>query len=119
MVLSPLERPLATFELAAHLESFVAMETGRQTVYPLPRTPEFDLICSGDRLEFGAIGSISVGFVRRYADLEALLEGEGWENVAPELGGAGDAVQVIPKRPEWKAVYQGVLAVRVRETSRK
>ena len=113
---------MATFEVGADSRLFEVMESGRKTVYVLPATDEYQLICSGDRVEFGAVGAISVGFVRRYADLEALLEGESWANVRLDESSAEHTAKRIRQSISWDATAErsaGVLALRVRDTLRK
>ncbi|MFT5586936.1 MAG: ASC-1-like (ASCH) protein [Cognaticolwellia sp.] len=112
---------MATFEVGADCRLFEAMESGRKTVYVLPATDEYQLICSGDRVEFGAVGAISVGFVRRYADLEALVEGESWANVRLDESSQEETLSRIRRSISWGPVEDkaGVLAIRVRSTLRK
>lgn len=113
---------MATFEVGADSRLFEAMESGRKTVYVLPATDEYQLICSGDRVEFGKIGAIAVGFVRRYADIEALLEGESWANVRLDESSEDQTLKRIRQSIAWDAAAErsaGVLAIRVRDTLRK
>lgn len=113
---------MATYEVGADRRLFEAMESGRKTVYVLPATDEYQLICSGDRVEFGAVGAVSVGFVRSYADLEALVEGESWANVRLDEGSPEETLSRIRKSISWDAAVEnsaGVLAIRVRSTLRK
>ena len=113
---------MATFEVGADHRLFEAMESGRKTVYVLPATDEYQVICSGDRVEFGKVGAIAVGFVRRYADLEALVEGESWANVRLEESSLEETIARIRKRLAWDPQAElsaGVLAIRVRSTLRK
>lgn len=113
---------MATFEVGADRSLFEAMESGRKTVYVLPATDEYQLICSGDRVEFGKVGAIAVGFVRRYADLEALIEGESWGNVRLDESSAEQTLSRIRQRIAWDSTAElnaGVLAIRVRSTLRK
>ena len=113
---------MATFEVGVDRRLFEVLESGRKTVYVLPATEEYQLICSGDRIEFGAVGAIAVGFVRRYADLEALLEGESWANVRLDDSSADETLARIRRSISWDAGAEtkaGVLAIRVRSTARK
>lgn len=113
---------MATFDVGADRARFEAMERGQKTVYALPATEEYQLICSGDRLEFGAVGAVAVGFVRRYPNLEALVDGESWANVRLDEGTREETLQRIRQSISWDAAAEsgaGVLAVRVRDTVRK
>ena len=98
------------------------MENQRKTVYALVRSPEYDFMSSGDRLEFGAHGSITVGTVRRYPSLEKLIEVEGWQNLTPDAASAEEACAHVRADSEWSVSDEqkyGVLALRVREARRK
>ena len=113
---------MATYDAPFHLEAFEQMEARRKTVYALPALPDYAGIVAGDRLEFGTFGSITVGMVRRYPSLEALVEAEGWANLVPEASGPEEAVAMVRAIPEWdRAVEEarGVLSLRVREARRK
>jgi len=113
---------LATYDAGVHVEAFENMEKGLKTVYAVPATLEYSMICSGDRLEFGSIGSITVGMVRRYTSLEALCEAEGWQNLVPEAPSQDVAIQNIRGIIEWDTSIEdesGVLSLRVREVRRK
>lgn len=113
---------MATFDANLFVEAFENMERGLKTVYVVPATDEFSMICSGDRLEFGSFGSITIGTVRRYPDLESLCQAEGWRNVVPEVDSPEQAVSAIRGSTGWLAQIesaQGVMALRVRETRRK
>lgn len=113
---------MATFDAHLFVEAFENMERGLKTVYAVPATDEFSMISSGDRLEFGSFGSITVGTVRRYPDLESLCQAEGWVNVVPEVDSAQAAVTAIRTAAGWLhdiERQQGVMALRVRETRRK
>jgi ASC-1-like (ASCH) protein len=104
------------------MSAFEAMERGQKTVYTVIATNEYSVMCAGDRLEFGSFGSITVGTVRRYSDLERLIEVEGWRNLVPDAADAADAVAQIRSIDEWdqpREVQLGVLALRVREAKRK
>jgi len=113
---------MATFDVPVNPEAFSNMETGRKTVYAVLADPQFDGICSGDRLEFGSVGAVSVGMVRRYSSLEELVEVEGWQNLVPEASSAEVAISDVRGVSEWdkeKETRLGVLALRVRDTKRK
>ena len=113
---------MATYDAGVHVEAFESMERGLKTVYAVLQTPEYSMICSGDRLEFGSIGSITVGMVRRYPNLEALCEAEGWKNLLPDAPNEEEAVKAIRSIIEWDQAVEdasGVLALRVREVRRK
>ena len=79
-------------------------------------------VLTGDRLEFGAHASITVGMVRRYPSLEAMIDREGWQCVIPDAADAADAVGQIRALSDWPAEIEaasGVLALRVRDARRK
>ena len=113
---------MATFDVPVNPEAFSSMESGRKTVYAVLADTQFDGICSGDRLEFGSVGAVSVGMVRKYSSLEALVEAEGWQNLVPEAGNAETAISDVRAVSEWDSGREesvGVLALRVRATKRK
>lgn len=113
---------MATYDATLHEEAFETMEASRKTVYTLIATPEYSMICSGDRVEFGKFGSITVGMVRRYATLEALVEAEGWQCLMPDAQDADDALRQIRDTEEWDTAEEqarGIMAMRVREAKRK
>ncbi len=113
---------MATFDARLYPKAFEAMERGDKTVYTLMCTAEYDFMCSGDRLEFGDFGSITVGTVRRYPSLDKLVEVEGWQNLVPEADSADHAMELVRSIPEWSSAKEeqlGVLALRVREAKRK
>lgn len=113
---------MATFDAKLHQEAFVNMETGRKTVYVLPCTPEYSVMSAGDRLEFGSFGSILIGMIRRYPDVESLLEAQGFNNVVPEAESLDQAAGILREVSEWDEAVErehGVLALRVREAWRK
>ncbi|MBN1335720.1 MAG: hypothetical protein JXB39_07145 [Deltaproteobacteria bacterium] len=113
---------MATFDAPFHEQAFIEMEEGKKTVYVILATEEYDCMSAGDRLEFGSHGSIHVGMVRRYPDLESLMEAEGFHNLVPQAETAEAALGVIRSIEEWDAEAekgQGVLALRVREARRK
>ena len=113
---------MATFDVPVQPEAFANMESGRKTVYAVLADTQFQGICSGDRLEFGSIGAISVGMVRRYASLETLVEAEGWQNLVPDAPNAEGAIADVRAVSEWdngKEAKLGVYALRVRDTKRK
>jgi ASC-1-like (ASCH) protein len=112
---------MATFDAPWHPTAFEEMEAGRKTVYALPATAERSVMSSGDRLEFGSHGSITIGMVRRYPGLAALLEGEGWQCVMPEAPSAAVAQETLLALPEWAEATADTeaLALRVRRARRK
>jgi ASC-1-like (ASCH) protein len=113
---------MATYDAPFHEVAFQHMEERVKTVYTMIATREFADMCSGDRLEFGQEASITVGMVRRYPDLDALMAGEGWQNVVPEAGSADGAARAIRALPDWRLEDErslGVLALRVRDARRK
>ncbi|MCP4807144.1 MAG: hypothetical protein GY913_26025 [Proteobacteria bacterium] len=113
---------MATYDAGVHVEAFESMERGLKTVYAVLQTDEYSMICSGDRLEFGSIGSITVGMVRRYPSLEALCEAEGWKNLLPDAPSEEDAIAAVRGIIEWDPALEderGVLALRVRQVRRK
>jgi ASC-1-like (ASCH) protein len=113
---------VATFDAGVHVEAFENMEKGSKTVYAVPATLEYSMICSGDRLEFGSLGSITIGMVRRYGNLEELCEAEGWANLVPEVSSQEAAIEAVRAIVEWDDKVEadsGVLSLRVREVRRK
>lgn len=113
---------MATFDATTHPLAFAHMEGGVKTVYVMPWTPELSVACSGDRIEFEDIGSITVGVVKRYESLPELLEAEGWSNIVPEAEGAEHAISMLRASPDWSAAAEtrdGVIAFRVRWAKRK
>lgn len=113
---------MATFDATWYPDAFLLMEGMRKTVYVVLATPEYSVMSSGDRLEFGSHASITVGVVRRYPSIEALMEREGWQCVLPDAESAEDAASQIRANPEWVAEQEtelGVLALRVRDARRK
>jgi len=113
---------MATFEATTHPLAFAHMEGGVKTVYAMPWSLQFSVLSSGDRIEFEDLGSISVGMIRRYESLEAMLEREGWENVVPEVDSLDAAVAAIRSDATWDAAAEeaeGVLSFRVRSAKRK
>jgi ASC-1-like (ASCH) protein len=113
---------MATYDACIHVEAFEAMERGEKTVYALLHTDDYSMICSGDRLEFGTLGSITVGTVRRYKSLEALAETEGWNNLVPGAEDGDTAISDVRAIAEWDDNVEktrGVLCLRVREARRK
>ena len=113
---------MATYDAPLHLEAFENMESNQKTVYTLPATVDYRFMVSGDRLEFGSFGSITVGMVRRYASLEELVEAQGWQCLVPEAEGADEAISMVRSTEDWDKTAEkehGVLALRVRETRRK
>ncbi|MBX2797432.1 MAG: hypothetical protein KTR31_07190 [Myxococcales bacterium] len=113
---------MATFEATTRPLAFAHMEGGVKTVFVVPWTAEFSVISSGDRIEFEDLGSISIGSIRRYDTVEALLEAEGWVNVVPEAEGPEQAAESLRGASEWNVRAEkqdGVLALRVRWAKRK
>ena len=113
---------MATFEATTHPRAFAQMEGSVKTVFVVPWSPEFSVISSNDRIEFEDLGSISIGSIRRYDSVPALLEAEGWKNVVPEAETDEEAVDAIRSSSEWNAKAEedhGVLALRVRWAKRK
>ena len=113
---------MATFDAGVYPEAFDNMERGLKTVYAVPATLEWSIMSSGDRIEFGSIGSITVGSVRRYTSLEHLCEAESWQNLVPEAPSQEAAITAIRVIPEWDPAAEkaaGVIAVRVRQVKRK
>lgn len=113
---------MATYDAQLHLDAFENMERGQKTVYTVLASDEYSVMCAGDRLEFGSFGSITIGTVRRYADLEALVAVEGWQNLVPGAPTLEAALEQIRSNSDWnveKEREKGVLALRVRETRRK
>lgn len=113
---------MATFDAPFHPEAFEHMENQRKTVYALIASPEFSYMSSGDRLEFGSYGSITVGTVRRYPSLEALIEVEGYATLVPDAESADEACASVRDVGDWDPAAEqqhGVLALRVREARRK
>ena len=113
---------MATYDAPLYADAFEQMETGRKTVYALVASDEYRDMVAGDRLEFCDYGSISVGMVRRYPDLEALVESEGWQCLVPDAEGAEQAIAQVRSVGDWvdgDEKQHGVLALRVREARRK
>ena len=113
---------MATYDAELYLTAFENMEALRKTVYAVLATPEYGGMVSGDRLEFGSHGSIRVGMVRRYPNLEELVEAEGWQCLVPEADSATNAISLVRAVDEWDANQEsqvGVLAIRVRDVKRK
>jgi ASC-1-like (ASCH) protein len=113
---------MATFDATTHPLAFAHMEGGVKTVFVVPHTLQFAAISSGDRIEFEDLGSISIGTVRRYETIPALLEAEGFSNVIPEADDAIAAEKMLMTTAEWDArstKADGVLALRVRWAKRK
>ena len=113
---------MATFEATTHPLAFAHMEGGVKTVFVMPATSELSVVSSGDRIEFDDLGSITLGAVRKYENLEQLLEAEGWQNVVPEAADAAAAAVTLRESPGWNAKAErvgGVLALRVRWAKRK
>ena len=112
---------MATFTATTYPLAFAHMEGGVKSVYVVPRSPEFAGVTFGDRLEFEDIGSITIGMVRSYPSIEALVEAEGYANVVPEAEDARQAVDLIRGSSGWdhEAEATGILALRVRSARRK
>ncbi len=113
---------MATYDATTYPLAFAHMEGGVKTVYVVPNGGSFSDLCSGDRIEFEGLGSITVGMVRRYDSLAEMVEIEGFANVLPEAESAAEAVELIEQSSSWDARAareRGVLAVRVRWAKRK
>jgi ASC-1-like (ASCH) protein len=113
---------MATYDAPLYEDAFREMEEGRKTVYVVLANEEYAAISSGDRLEFGSFGSIMVGMVRRYPNLEALAAAEGFRNLVPSAEVADEAVAMVRGLDEWDEAMErerGVIALRVREARRK
>ena len=113
---------MATFELTTHPLAFAHMEGGVKTVYVMPFSLQLSVLSSGDRIEFDDLGSITIGMVKRYTDLPALLTTEGFANVVPEANDQSHAMELLRSSPGWNATAEetdGVLCFRVRWTKRK
>lgn len=113
---------MATYDAPLYEDAFLEMEEGRKTVYVVLANDDYAAISSGDRLEFGSFGSIMVGMVRRYPNLEALVAAEGFRNLVPSAEAAEDALAAVRALDEWDAEVErvrGVIALRVREARRK
>lgn len=112
---------MATFDATTTSGAFLHMEGGTKTVFVLPWHAELSVASSGDRIEFEALGSIIVGAVKRYDTLDALLEVEGFTNVAPEATDDAAAAEMLRASPGWDrgAEKDGVIAFRVRQAKRK
>ena len=113
---------MATFEATTHPLAFAHMEGGLKTVFVMPHSLEWSIASSGDRIEFQDLGSITLGMIRRYETVEALLEAEGWANVVPEADDAAHSASLLRSSAGWTKsveVERGVLALRVRKTKRK
>lgn len=113
---------MATYDARFYVEAFEQMEARSKTVYAVMATPEYAGMVSGDRLEFGSYGSITVGMVRRYPSLEALVEAEGWQSLVPDADSAQAAIALVRAIEEWDPTVEqrvGVMSLRVREARRK
>lgn len=113
---------MATYDAKLHVDAFENMETQRKTVYAVLATPEYRHMTSGDRLEFGSYGSITIGMVRHYESLDDLVAAEGWQCLVPEATSAEEAMELLRDLDEWDPAQEtkyGVLALRVREARRK
>lgn len=113
---------MATFELTTHPLAFAHMEGGVKTVYVMPFSLQLSVMSSGDRIEFDDLGSVTVGMVKRYSNLDALLSAEGFANVVPEADSVDHAADLLRTSPGWNAnaeASDGVLCFRVRWTKRK
>jgi len=113
---------MATFDAPYYPEAFMNMENQRKTVYALVATGEYDFMSAGDRLEFGEHASITVGMVRRYPNLEKVVEVEGWQSLLPDAASAEEAITMVRSEGDWDVEAEhekGVMALRVREARRK
>ena len=113
---------MATYDLPVNNDVYEAMERGEKTVYAVLATPAWQGISAGDRLEFGKVGAVDIGMVRRYSSLERLVEVEGYTNLLPTASAPEEAVQHMREIPGWTMEIEsevGVYCLRVRETMRK
>lgn len=113
---------MATFELTTHPLAFAHMEGGVKTVFVMPYSDQLSVVSSGDRIEFDDLGSITIGMIKRYDDLESLLETEGYANVVPEAETPDHACELLRTSAGWNGQEEkdrGVLAFRVRWAKRK
>ncbi|MCB9674626.1 MAG: hypothetical protein H6737_05875 [Alphaproteobacteria bacterium] len=113
---------MATFEMTTHPLAFAHMEGGVKTVFVMPFSNELSVASSGDRIEFDDLGSITIGMIKRYGDLETLVETEGFANVVPEADDSAHACELLRTSPGWNGSAErrdGVLAFRVRWAKRK
>ncbi len=113
---------MATYDAPLHPEAFELMEAHRKTIYALVASDGYQHICSGDRLEFGDHGSITVGMVRKYPDLEALVSAQGWHCLVPSAETPEEAIAEVRAIPEWSQELEsqhGIVALRVRGAQRK
>ena len=112
---------MGTFEATTRPMVFEQMAILDKTVFVVPVAPAYEGISSGDRIEFEDLGSITIGSIRRYGSVEALLEAEGWHNVVPEAKDAVDAASNLRTLAAWGSHGEehGLLALRVREAKRK
>ena len=113
---------MATFELTTHPLAFAHMEGGVKTVFVMPFSDQLSVLSSGDRIEFDDLGSITIGMIKRYDDLETLLETEGYANVVPEAETAAHACELLRTSAGWNGTEEqnrGLLAFRVRWAKRK
>lgn len=113
---------MATFDATTTPVIFASMEAGEKTVYVVPRTVSFDMATAGDRLEFDDLGSVTLGAIRRYETIEALMEREGFANVVPGAESVEAAIAQVRDTPDWNTKVEserGVMSMRVRSTKRK
>ena len=113
---------MATFEATTTSVTFAHMEGTTKTVFVVPRTIKFDMVTSGDRIEFESLGSITIGAVRRYQTLAQMFDAQGFENVVPDAETMDEATDRIRATPDWDRKVEeqaGVMALRVRSTKRK
>jgi ASC-1-like (ASCH) protein len=112
---------MATYDTTTHPLAFAHMEGGMKTVYVVPNSGELSMVTSGDRVEFDDLGYITIGTVRRYETLNALIEAEGFSNVIPEADSPEEAIEALRGSVDWngRSEDNGVLALRVRNAKRK
>ena len=113
---------MATYDAPLHQDAFSQMEARRKTIYALIADEPYRHICSGDRVEFGEHGSITVGMVRRYKNLEDLVAAQGWHCLVPTAETGEEAIAEVRAISDWDARQErevGVVALRVREAIRK
>ena len=73
---------------------------------------------SGGRIECEGLGSVTLGMMRRYRTLEALVDAEGWL----ESDDAEQVAALVWSAPRWDSPREdsdGILALRVRWAKRE
>lgn len=113
---------MATFEATTTPVTFAHMEGDLKTVYVVPWTTSYDMMTSGDRIEFDPLGSITLGAIRKYETIEELMEAEGFQNICPDAETVEEAIAWVRATPDWNPKVEagrGVMSLRVRSTKRK